>query len=119
MSDNIDILHLDDHPHALLDENDFVFNCVLFSTHDNDLINQTMIASGAKKIISCCEVGIAHIGGDLYNNKFYPPKPHNSWNRNEELVDWEAPVAYPEFDPENPIFYIWNEEILNWEEVSE
>ena len=110
MSDKTDILHLYDHPHALIDENNFVFNCVLFSTHDNDLINQTMIASGAKKIISCCEVGIAYIGGDLYNNKFYPSKQYDSWIRDEEKGDWYPPIAYPN-DGEK---YTWDENTTSW-----
>jgi hypothetical protein len=59
------------------------------------------------------------VGGTHDGEKFWPPKPYPSWIKNEELNEWVAPVSQPEFDPENPIFYIWNEELLNWEEISE
>lgn len=56
---------------------------------------------------------------DADRDAFIAPKPFESWLLNEDTCDWEAPVSQPEFDPENPISYIWNEEILNWEEISE
>lgn len=55
--------------------------------------------------------------GYTYNEEldaFIPPRPFNSWLLNENTCRWEAPVAYPE---DNNV-YIWNEENLNWEEVS-
>ena len=56
---------------------------------------------------------------DTQRNAFIPPQPFPSWILNEETCNWNSPVPQPEFDPENPIYYIWNEEILNWEEISE
>jgi len=50
---------------------------------------------------------------------FIPPQPYPSWILDEEECKWNSPVQQPVFDPENPIFYIWNEELLNWEEISE
>lgn len=50
---------------------------------------------------------------------FIPPKPFESWILDEETCNWNPPVQRPEFDLENPVYYVWNEEILNWEEVSE
>jgi hypothetical protein len=63
----------------------------------------------------------AGIGSFYYEEKdvFTMVKPYPSWSWNDDLITWEAPVAYPEFNPENPVIYRWNEEILNWEEVSE
>jgi hypothetical protein len=50
---------------------------------------------------------------------FIPPKPYPSWTLDEEKCKWNSPVAYPNPDPENPVSYIWNEELLNWQGVSE
>jgi hypothetical protein len=42
-------------------------------------------------------------------------KPFPSWIFNEEKISWEAPTPYPTDDST----YVWNEEIVNWQEVSE
>jgi hypothetical protein len=56
--------------------------------------------------------------GSTYDGfTFFPPQPFLSWIKNEDLKVWEAPVSYPDFDPENPKHYKWNEDILNWEEI--
>ena len=44
---------------------------------------------------------------------FYAPQPFPSWTKNEDTYLWEAPVAYPT----DGKAYVWNEDILNWEEV--
>jgi len=44
---------------------------------------------------------------------FIPPKPFNSWTLNEDTCLWQSPIPYPSDDKN----YIWNEELLNWEEV--
>jgi len=55
---------------------------------------------------------------DENRDAFIPPKPFNSWTLNETTCHWEAPVPYPETDPnrlakdEN---YGWNEETQNWD----
>jgi hypothetical protein len=51
---------------------------------------------------------------DKTNNKFYPPKPYNSWVYDEELKSWLAPVSYPD-DEENK--YEWNENEQQWIQV--
>jgi len=56
---------------------------------------------------------------DPIRDAFIEPKPYRSWILNENTCTWESPVAYPVFNPENPKYYAWNEEILNWEEISE
>ena len=61
---------------------------------------------------------------DEYNSasdSFYTPvptQPYPSWTLNEEKNMWEPPVQYPAYDPENPKAYSWNEDSLNWVEVS-
>lgn len=61
----------------------------------------------------------AIIGASYDGVKFWLPQPYPSWIKNEELNEWEAPTPCPEFNAEDPKNYIWNEDILNWEEVSE
>jgi hypothetical protein len=56
-----------------------------------------------------------------HNDRFVEPQPFPSWIFDENLNYWIPPVFPPEnaYDPENPVEYVWNEEILNWEQVSE
>jgi hypothetical protein len=54
--------------------------------------------------------------GFSYNEEhdaFIAPKPYPSWILNLETLDWEAPIPYPE----DGKVYVWNEDILNWEEI--
>jgi hypothetical protein len=68
---------------------------------------------------TCIEIGVtdyAEPGGTYVDGVFRLKKPHPSWILNDKNL-WEAPVAYPEIDLENPKQYRWNEDILNWEEI--
>tara|TARA_R110000744_G_scaffold97848_2_gene189051 strand:+ start:207 stop:629 length:423 start_codon:yes stop_codon:yes gene_type:complete len=55
---------------------------------------------------------------DEVRDAFYSPQPYPSWILNETTCHWQAPVPYPETDPnrlakdEN---YSWNEETKNWD----
>ena len=51
---------------------------------------------------------------DETRNAFISDKPHNSWILNEETGKWETPIEYPT----DGKLYLWNEEILNWEEIN-
>jgi hypothetical protein len=51
------------------------------------------------------------MGGTFDGIKFWLPKPYNSWVKNEETNEWEAPISYP--DDDNT--YIWNESNLSWD----
>lgn len=55
----------------------------------------------------------AEAGGTYIGEVFIPRKPYSSWvlGGNNE---WEAPVAYPEFDPESPVSYTWDESTTSW-----
>jgi len=55
----------------------------------------------------------AQAGGTYVGGVFIPRKPYPSWVLNGSN-EWEAPVAQPEFDPENPKYYVWNEETTAW-----
>jgi len=48
------------------------------------------------------------------NLSFEVPKldqPYKSWIWNDELIKWEAPIAFPE----DGNFYTWNEETQSWD----
>ena len=45
---------------------------------------------------------------------FIPPKPFPSWLLNEDTCNWNAPVEMP---VEEGKFFVWNEELVNWEEL--
>jgi hypothetical protein len=55
----------------------------------------------------------AEAGGTYVGGVFIPRKPYASWVLNANNV-WEAPVAQPEFDPENPVYYTWDESTTSW-----
>jgi hypothetical protein len=55
----------------------------------------------------------AEAGGTYVGGVFIPRKPYASWVLNESN-EWEAPVAQPEFDPENPVSYTWDETTTSW-----
>lgn len=52
---------------------------------------------------------------DPIRDAFIPPKPFQSWILNEQTCIWEAPIPLP--DNEN--LYVWNEETLSWDLISQ
>ncbi len=52
---------------------------------------------------------------DRTRDAFIPPKPFASWVLNEDTCLWDAPVAVPD----DGKIYQWNEDTLNWVEVTE
>jgi len=52
---------------------------------------------------------------DSGRDAFIPPKPFNSWVLNESTCLWNAPVAMP---TDNKI-YRWDENTVNWIEVTQ
>lgn len=105
--------HLDGHPHAFLDANNFVIDCLLFDSHDSPLLEQVKELRAANQVICCCDNGIAYVGGDFFEGKFYPPQTFPSWIRNTEDAAWQAPVPMPE----TVGAWEWNEDTLTWIEI--
>ena len=58
----------------------------------------------------------AEPGGTYSGGVFTKRKPYPSWVLDEN-DNWQAPVAYPEVDPENPTSYRWNEDTVSWIEI--
>ena len=58
---------------------------------------------------------------DKDRDAFIPPKPYASWVLDENTCLWNVPVAMPsdagQGDP--PKMYTWNEETVNWVEVTQ
>lgn len=88
--------HIENHPYAFLDSNNYVIAVNLFDEHDLDLLNSVKEFHNAADYKSCCEHGLIGVGGEFYNGKFYAPKPHPEWVRNEELGAWVAPEGWVE-----------------------
>ena len=55
----------------------------------------------------------AEVGGTYVGGIFISRKPYPSWVLGTDN-SWKAPVAYPEFDEENPISYKWDESTTSW-----
>ena len=57
---------------------------------------------------------------DASRDAFIPPKPYPSWLLNEDTCLWDAPVAMPADagTGEPPKRYTWDEEAVNWVEVT-
>ena len=57
---------------------------------------------------------------DSERDAFIPPKQYNSWVLNEDTCLWDSPVPYPTDvgTEENPKRYTWDEEAVNWVEVT-
>jgi hypothetical protein len=98
-------------------KNGNIINIVIIDEPTEELLNFLKIDIVLDDILPATDKAI--IGGTYDGTKFWPPQPYPSWLKDEYLNEWVAPISQPEFDPENPIFYVWNEEILNWEEISE
>lgn len=96
-------------------KNNNVVSIAIFDNPNNELINHFKGIHDLDSIVLANEKTI--IGGTYDGQKFWLPQPYPSWIKNEDLNDWEAPVAYPVVDEENPKYYEWNEELLNWEEI--
>lgn len=56
--------------------------------------------------------------GYTYDEKkdaFIPPQPFPSWILDEETCLWEPPIERPNDDK----YYIWDEEIQGWKDITE
>jgi len=92
-----------------------------FAVLDGENVLNTIVADSkaiaeevtGKTCVEFSETERAETGGTRIGGVFIPRKPYPSWvlNANNE---WEAPVDYPEFDPENPVSYTWDESTTSW-----
>lgn len=52
---------------------------------------------------------------DAVRDAFIPEKPFNSWVLNEDHCLWNPPIDMPN----DGLLYIWNEDNISWEQISE
>ena len=93
-------------------KNGIVFNIAVFDDPSEEILETFKVQHGADIVIEANEN--TEINGTYDGTKFWRIQPYSSWIKNEELNEWEAPIAKPEFDPENAKYYTWDEETLSW-----
>lgn len=104
--------HLEYHPHAFLDSENFVVSVHLFESHDDQNLIATVKENiEAADVKSCCEHGEAGVGSYFYNNVFYLPKPYASWIFDTNVLNWAPPTPAPESGT-----WEWDEKTLSWKE---
>lgn len=99
-------------------KNNIVVNIVLINQNNlTDVIDSVILMHEAdtykvleKNNDSYFNVGIYHT---FENEKFYPPKPYNSWVWNEENNLWESPIGPMPLNEKN---YEWDDNMVNWVE---
>ena len=116
---------------AKLDENNIVVLVTVGRDEDNGKENELTARTGdVYKQTSYNTHGGVHSNGgtpfrknyagigytyDSGRDAFIPPKPYASWVLNESTCLWDAPVAMP---TDNKM-YRWDEETINWIEVTQ
>jgi hypothetical protein len=93
--------HLENHPHAFFDADGKVIQVALFSGHNHALLDQVKEEFGYHSHRCCCDNGLAYIGGDFYNGKFYTAQPYPEWVRDESVGKWVAPEGWVEPSGDN------------------
>lgn len=76
------MIHINEHPHALIDANKYVKQILIFSDHDKELLqnikNDSPLIYGEElDIICCCDNGAAQIGWQWDGNSFIRPPKKN------------------------------------------
>jgi len=92
-----------------------------FAVLDEENVLNTIVADSkaiaeevtGKTCVEFSETDRAEAGGTYVGGVFIPRKPYPSWVLNANN-SWEAPVAYPAFDEENPKYYTWDESTTSW-----
>lgn len=124
---------------AELDENNIVLRVIV--VHNNELLDENGNEQEALGVAFCQNLfggtwkqtsynsnfRVRYAGqGMTYNaelNAFIPPKPYPSWILNTTTASYEAPIPLPSdanfdsMDPDERVYYDWDEELGNWVRV--
>lgn len=105
---------MENHKHYII-KNNQVINIVNIDPSDNEL--KELIKGDADFICSELEYGDVYMNSiwNAENQKFYPPKPYNSWIWSEELDNWIAPIPMPNLLEGN---WVWDEESLSYKDLT-
>jgi hypothetical protein len=119
---------------AKLDENNVVVTVSVGRDDDTEMAIFARSGDVYKQTSYNTSGGVHRLGGtpfrknyaglgytyDSERDAFIPPKPYPSWLLNEDTCLWESPVPYPTDvgTEENPKRYTWDEEAVNWVEVT-
>jgi hypothetical protein len=121
--------------YAVLDENNIVVDMFVGKDEDEIVLDENgnpynwEVYYGAKRTSYNTFHGVHKLGGtplrmnyaglgytyDESKDAFIPPKPLPSFLFNEEICDWYHPIEVPN---EEGKFFVWNEEIVNWVEIT-
>ena len=125
--------------YAFLDENNIVTEVIVGKNEGEDGIDWEQHYGAfrgqvCKRTSYNTQCGVHVLGGTPYRKNyagigysfdeardaFIPPKPFDSWMLNEETCVWEPPVPHPvDLDvSQNSKYFRWDEETLNWIEVT-
>lgn len=119
--------------YAFLDENNIVTYVMPGKDQDTDNVNWEKFYSNelgqkCKRTSYNTRCGEHLLGGVPYRKNyagygyyyderrdaFIPPKLYSSWVLNEVTCCWDAPVSYPADGKK----YYWDENLINWVEIS-
>ena len=84
-------------------ENNIVINVIVCESKE---ISEQITG---KECIEYTEENAAQINGTWDGIRFWREQPFFSWIKGK--YDWEAPIQKPDSG-----FWVWNEDLLNWEE---
>jgi len=121
--------------YAVLDENNIVVDMFVGKDEDEIVLDENgnpynwEVYYGAKRTSYNTFHGVHKLGGtplrmnyaglgytyDESKDAFIPPKPFPSFLFDEQICDWKAPIQVPN---EEGKFFVWNEEIINWVEIT-
>ena len=123
---------------AELDENDIVLRVIVVSNDDikdaNGVERESIGIAFCQRLLggNWIQTSYNHnfrkryagpgLKYDRQRDAFIFPQPFPSWLFNETSLDWEAPVPKPTDEGQltennERIGYVWNESILNWEQI--
>lgn len=68
------IEHLEEHPHAFIDENNIVTHVLVFAEHDAQLLTEVKELLSATDSICCCDNGVPNVGWIWDNGTWIIPK---------------------------------------------
>ena len=113
--------------YAFLDENSIVTEVIVgrnedevvdgisdWEAHYGEFRNQVCKRTSYNNNIRKNFAGIGYTY-DATRDAFIAPKTFESWLLDEATCQWQAPTPYPTDDK----VYVWNEETISWEEVTQ